>query len=127
MCRPENAQEIATPDFANFFLFITALYQSHGQIQCLTGVFQARNATAMVEVVADSHVINANSSHNVVDMIEHRIDAARAQKLADCTCEGAPGFRILEFPIELVGIVIIFRDAGRAPCRTDEPCRGVAL
>src|SRR5262245_61365626 len=66
----EHAHEVSTPDFANVVGGVAALQQPTGDVRRFARVLVADDARTVIEVRADSNMIDTDSLHDVVDVIE---------------------------------------------------------
>src|SRR3954465_3270765 len=64
------AQEIPAPDLGDIRLGIPPAYELPRHIDRLTLIVESNDACAMIEIRADSDVIDSNALYYVVDLIE---------------------------------------------------------
>ncbi len=69
----------------------------------------------MVEVRADTDVVDADAARDVIEVVEHGVDAARPEQGADGADERRAGLRIRDLPVELEGVEVVLLHPRRAP------------
>src|SRR5690606_14032400 len=71
------SEKIATPDFFDFFLTITALDQLIGDITSLTDIIHSHYTSSPVQVRANSNMIHAHQFDDMINMIYHQLKGGR--------------------------------------------------
>ena len=82
---PHDPEKIGTPDLLDGCLTVAASQEFSSHIHGLTGVSKIGYATTVIEVSANTDVINADAVDDVIYVVNHGSDTARAEPATDGT------------------------------------------